>query len=448
MVHYFASGCKPRGQWGIGTEHEKIPFDIRSMRPVPYEGARGIGRLLRMLVDEDWQPVLERGNIVALRSLDGASITLEPGGQLELSGAVLPDLHRTHDETGRHLQQVMRVAKRLDIGFLTCGFQPKWSREQIPWMPKERYAIMRRHMPKVGGRGLDMMLRTATVQANLDFASEADMARKMRIACCVQPIVTALFAASPFCDGRPAGVQSMRAACWLDTDARRTGIPACVFQADFGFDSWVEYLLDVPMYFVVRDGRHIDCTGASFRDFLAGRLAALPGEYPTLEDWALHASTAFPDVRLKQYIEMRGADAGSHAMITALPAFWKGLLYDARSESDVWHMVEGWRYEEVARLRGDVVVHGLRAVFRQRPLRDWARHLLVLADAGLRRCAVGDGRGVADESVYLVPLWNIVEHDCNQSCLWMRAWQGSWERSVDPLFVHARHGVDFDMDGA
>ncbi len=441
MVDYFASGCKSRQQWGIGTEHEKLPFDLDNLRPVPYEGERGIGALLAHLVDHEWQAVYEQDKIIALQHGDGASITLEPGGQLELSGAVLPDLHQTHDETGRHLRHVTTAAGELGIGFLGCGFQPRWSRQAIPWMPKVRYAIMRDYMPKVGKRGLDMMLRTATVQANLDFASEADMARKMRLACCIQPIVTALFAASPFYEDRPAGVLSMRAACWLDTDPVRTGIPACVFADDFGFANWVEYLLDIPMYFVIRDGHYIDCSGQSFRDFLTGRLPQLPGVYPTLEDWALHASTAFPDVRLKQFIEVRGADASSHAMITALPALFKGLLYDESSEQQLWQIVGDWQHDEVCQLRQDVVYQGLDAIFRYRRIGELAAQILELAKQGLQRLDCRNAAG-HDESIYLQPLQDIVNNNKTRAQQWLDAWHQQWQHSTIPLFEYARHALE------
>jgi len=440
MEDFFSVGCKPRQQWGIGTEHEKIPFYMDTLQPVPYEGECGIGMLLQRLADADWKPVYEGENIIALLGAGGASVTLEPGGQLELSGAVLPDMHQTHEETRQHLHQVMTVANAMGIGFLTTAFHPLSPRSAIPWMPKARYAVMGQYMPKVGGRGLDMMLRTATVQANLDFSSEADMAKKMRIACCVQPIVTALFAASPFSEGKPSGYLSTRAACWLDTDPRRTGIPACVFEDDFGFASWVDYLLDVPMYFIIRDGQYVDCSGASFRDFMAGHLPALPGQMPTLDDWALHSSTVFPDVRLKQYIEMRGADAGPHEMITALPALWKGLLYDAEAESAVWQIVKTWSHSDVLAMREAVVSQGLHASMAGEPLQHWSSILLGLAEDSLHRQQQYNAAG-EDESIYLAPLWQITHNNASLARQWLESYHHAWGERVEPMFTEARHGL-------
>lgn len=438
MIDFFRCGCKPREQWGIGTEHEKIPFHTDSLKPVAYTGEQGIGVLLERLADAYWQPVTENNKIIALQAPNGASITLEPGGQLELSGAVLFDLHQTHAETEMHLQHVMAVAEHLNIGFLTTAFQPLWPRKDIPWMPKKRYAIMREYMPKVGQQGLDMMLRTTTVQANLDFSSEHDMARKMRIACCLQPLVTALFAASPFRDGKPSGMLSTRAGCWLDTDRGRTGIPKCVFDNNFGFADWVEYVLDIPMYFIFRDGQYIDCSGASFRDFQAGKLAVLPGQYPTLDDWALHASTAFPDVRLKQFIEMRGADAGSHGMTTALPAFWKGLLYDEESENSVWAVVKNWQYDDVNSLRESVVTEGLHACVNQQSVQSLCLWLLALAESGLKRDAQYNAKN-QDESIYLQPLWAIAKSGETLAEQWLKQYDGLWQNNVEPIFDVAKH---------
>ncbi len=438
MIDFFRCGCKPRSQWGIGTEHEKIAFHTQTLAPVAYEGAEGIGTLLAALVDERWQAVIESGNIIALQGSHGASITLEPGGQLELSGAVLFDLHDTHAETEAHLQHVMEEAERLHIGFLTTAFHPRSPRNAIPWMPKSRYAIMRDYMPKVGKQGLDMMLRTTTVQANLDFSSEQDMAKKMRIGCCLQPIVTALFAASPFRDGQPSGLLSTRAGCWLDTDAARTGMPACVFADDFGFADWVNYVLDVPMYFIMRNDQFIDCTGSSFRDFIAGTLPRLQGETATLDDWALHASTVFPDVRLKQFIEMRGADAGSLDMTTALPAFWKGLIYDETSENAVWEMIKEWSHSAVNELREAVVHQGLQAKINGTNVQALSLSLLDLAQQGLQRNALYNDQQ-QDESIYLQPLWAIARSGETLAEQWLQQYHSTWQQSVDPIFHTAKH---------
>ncbi len=439
LAAWFATGCKPREHWRIGTEHEKIGFCADTLRPIPYDGERSIRRVLELLAElTGWEIVREDGLPIALADPHSpANVTLEPGGQLELSGAPLASLFDTCRETTDHLRLLSEVARKLRIGFLGLGFQPKWRREDIPWMPKKRYAIMRRYMPRVGGAGLDMMLRTATVQANLDFADERDMARKMRIGLCLQPLVTALFAASPFADGHPSGLLSTRAACWLDTDPARTGAPACVFRDDFGFAAWTEWALDAPMYFVMRDGRYVDCAGESFRDFLAGRLRALPGERPTLADWELHVSTLFPDVRLKRYIEMRGADAGPWNWICALPALWKGLLYDAAAMDEAWAMVADWRHDEVAALRAAVPRLALAAEFRGVSVREWCARMLLIARGGLERIGIvnADGDG---EAVFLRPLEAALRGG-TQAERWLAAYRGEWQGEIDRLFLEAIH---------
>jgi glutamate--cysteine ligase len=309
LVEYIASGEKPASAWRIGTEHEKFGFRLDDLRPPTWEGERGIGMLLEGMTRFGWQRIEEHGKLIALAK-GAASITLEPAGQLELSGAPLETIHETCCEVATHLAEVKQVADELGLGFLGMGFQPKWRRDEMPWMPKGRYAIMRRYMPTVGQLGLDMMTRTCTVQVNLDYADEADMVKKFRVALALQPIATALFADSPFTEGQPNGYQSYRSHIWTDTDPDRTGMLDFVFERGFGYERWVDYLLDVPMYFSYRDGRYIDLAGRSFRTFMAGRLDELPGEKPTLRDWADHTTTAFPEVRLKKYLEMRGADGG------------------------------------------------------------------------------------------------------------------------------------------
>ncbi len=434
---WFAQGCKPRSDWRIGTEHEKIGFCMDSFQPIPYAGARSIRRVLEMLAERGWQPVEEMGQVIALKR-DGASVTLEPGGQLELSGAPLATIHETCCETRSHHQMLREISDELRIGFLGLGFQPKWQRSDIDWMPKARYAVMRRYMPKVGAGGLDMMLRTATVQANLDYASEADMARKLRIAAALQPVVTALFAASPFEGGKPSGYLSRRAACWLDTDADRTGMPACFFDDDFSFATYTEWALDAPMYFVMREDRYIDCSGASFRDFLVGRLTQLPGEYATMDDWELHLSTLFPDVRLKQFIEMRGADAGGWPWICALPALWKGVLYDKQAEDAAWAMIADWRHDEVIALRERVPIDALRTPFRDRSVLQLAEEMLTIAKNGLKRLDARNARG-DDESIFLRPLMRAVESGQTQADGWLAAYHEAWQGNIDRIFVEAMH---------
>ena len=434
LVAYLAGGCKPADRWRIGTEHEKICFQRDSLRPVPYFGRGGIGALLSRLAEESaWQPIYEGERIIAL-TLDGASITLEPGGQFELSGAPLDSLFATCREVHDHLALLERITHEMGIGFIGIGFQPKWPREAIDWMPKGRYSIMRRYMPKVGRLGLDMMLRTATVQANLDFSDEADMARKMRIASALQPLVTALFASSPFRDGRPSGLLSTRAACWLDTDPARTGIPRRLFEPGFGFADYVEWALDVPMYFVVRNGIHIDCAGASFRDFLAGRLPQLPGERPRLADWELHLSTLFPEVRLKRFLEMRGADAGAPEWICSLPALWKGLLYDDESRAEAWGMVADWRWEEVEALRRRVPEQALSARFRDTTVLALCRRMVTIAEAGLRRLDPPDAR--KSEAIFLTPLIEALERGTTQAEELLDLYHHRWRGEIDPLFHH------------
>jgi len=437
LIAWFAAGCKPRDKWRIGTEHEKIGFCMDSLRPIPYDGERSIKQLLSLLTQQGWQAVLEKNKLIALKK-GLASVTLEPGGQLELSGAPLATIHQTCRETTDYHALIRTISDELHIGFLALGFQPKWQQDEIPWMPKARYAVMRNYMPSVGSGGLDMMARTATVQANLDFGSEADMARKMRISLCLQPLVTALYAASPFEHGKPSGFLSRRAACWLDTDAKRTGIPACAFEDDFGFAAYTEWALDAPMYFVLRDDTYIDCAGGSFRDFMRGKLAQMPGEYPRMADWETHISTLFPDVRLKQYLEMRGADAGGWPWICSLPALWKGLLYDRQAEDAAWAMIADWSHDEVAVLRNTVPRTALQTPFRDTTVLMLCEQMLDIARAGLQRLhqlnATGD-----DESIFLAPVIQAVESGQTQADRWLAAWHGEWHQNIDRIFIEAMH---------
>ncbi|HET7843597.1 MAG TPA: glutamate--cysteine ligase, partial [Xanthomonadales bacterium] len=399
LVAFIAEGEKPRDAWRIGTEHEKFGFRTDDLRPPTYDGERGIGALLAGLTRYGWERVEEKGNLIALVRGMG-SVTLEPAGQLELSGAPVATIHETCCEVESHLREVRGVADELGIGFLGMGFQPKWKREDMPWMPKGRYKIMREYMPKRGSLGLDMMTRTCTVQVNLDFASEADMVRKFRVSLALQPIATALFADSPFTEGRPNGFLSFRSHVWSDTDPDRTGMLGFVFEDGFGYERYVDYLLDVPMYFVYRDGRYIDASGQSFRDFMAGRLPALPGERPTLKDWADHMTTAFPEVRLKRYLEMRGADGGPWNRLCALPAFWVGLLYDDTALDAAWELVRDFTLEERERLRSEVPRTALKTPFRNGTVRDLSLRVLEIAGHGLARRAKRNARG-ADEAMFI-----------------------------------------------
>ena len=433
LVAYLASGCKPVEQWRIGTEHEKFAYTQDDLRPLVYDGERGVRAMLEGLRQFGWRPVAENGNLIALVNDDGASVTLEPGGQLELSGAPLDDIHQTCVETYDHLKQVKQVAAKLDIGFLGMGFQPKWQRDDVPWMPKGRYKIMREYMPKRGGKGLDMMLRTCTVQVNLDFADEADMVKKFRVSLALQPLATALFACSPFRDGKPTGLLSTRSDVWTDTDPDRCGMLPFVFQDGMGFERYVDYMLDVPMYFVYRDGKYIDASGQSFRDFMAGKLPALPGELPTIGDWADHLTTAFPEVRLKKYLEMRGADGGPWRRLCALPAFWVGLLYDQGALDAAWDIAKGWSLEEREILRAEAPRLGLAATVGGRSLRDIGREVLALSVEGLRRRARLNDSG-RDESIFLDTLQDIIDSGRTPAEDMLEAYHSRWQGSVDPIF--------------
>ena len=434
LIDWLATGCRTRSDWRIGTEHEKFGFTWDDLRPLPYEGARSIRALLEGLRDRyGWRGVHEGERLIALEHHDGASITLEPAGQLELSGAQLEHLHQTCCEVNSHLAQVKSIADPLDIGFLGMGFQPKWRREDMPWMPKGRYTIMRAYMPTRGDLGLDMMTRTCTVQVNLDFSSEADMVRKFRVALALQPVATALFADSPFTDGKPNGYLSYRSHIWTDTDPDRTGMLDFVFEDGFGFERYADYLLDVPMYFVYRQGRYIDASGQSFRDFLAGKLPALPGEQPTIKDWADHATTAFPEVRLKRYLEMRGADGGPWNRLCALPAFWVGLLYDETALDAAWDLVRDFTQDERHQLRDTVPKRALRTPFRGETVLELARRTVTVAADGLARRAIFNANG-ADERVYLEPLIEFLSAGITPAERKLALYETVWNRSVDPVF--------------
>jgi len=394
LAQYLEAGCKSVDQWRIGTEHEKFAYRLDDNRPLEYEGQQSIRSILEALPRFGWELVLEEGKPIALIDGKGCSITLEPGGQVELSGAPLRDIHQTCGEIDRHLQQVKAIAAELGIGFLGVGYQPKWPISETPLMPKGRYKIMRTYMPKKGKMGLDMMLGTCTVQVNLDFDTEQTMTRMFRIGLALQPVATALFANSPFKQGKPSGFLSYRSHVWSDTDPDRCGMLGFVFEPGFGFERYVDYMLDVPMYFVYRNGRYIDVAGQSFRDFMNGRLPGFPGEYPTVDDWADHLTTAFPEVRLKRFLEMRGADGGPWNRLCALPAFWVGLLYDTTARDAAWDLVKDWTSEERETLRNQVPRLGLKASFRRGTVRDIALAALKISREGLFKRAMEDGVGL------------------------------------------------------
>ncbi len=432
LVEYMASGLRTPDQWKIGTEHEKFGFRLDDLRPPTYEGDRGIGKMLEGLMRFGWAPVREGDNIIALTRGDG-SITLEPAGQLELSGGQLDTIHETCSEVYGHLAEVKTVADELKLGFLGMGFQPKWRRDDMPWMPKGRYKIMRDYMPKVGTLGLDMMTRTCTVQVNLDSSSEADMAKKFRVSLALQPIATALFADSPFTEGKPNGYLSYRSHIWTDTDPDRTGMLDFVFDEGFGFERYVDYLLDVPMYFSYRDGTYIDLAGKSFKDFMAGKLKELPNTLPTLKDWADHTTTAFPEVRLKKYLEMRGADGGRWNRLCGLPAFWVGLLYDQTALDAAWDLVKDFTMPERHALRDGVPKYAMKLPFRNGTVRDLTIEALKIAGHGLARRNKLNATG-ASEAVFLEPLIEYAQANQTPAERKLELFKTTWKGSVDPVF--------------
>ncbi|WP_294338425.1 glutamate--cysteine ligase [uncultured Sphingomonas sp.] len=428
----FARGEKPKDRWRIGTEHEKFVYATADHHAPSYDEPGGIRDLLAELEQFGWKPVYEGGKVIALTGDDG-SVSLEPAGQFELSGAPLDNLHQTCAETGRHLKQVKAVGEKLGIGFLGLGMWPDKSRDDLPRMPKGRYGIMLNHMPRVGSLGLDMMLRTCTIQTNLDYASEADMAKKFRVSLALQPLGTALFANSPFTDGKPNGFLSFRSHIWSDTDPHRTGMLPFVFEDGFGYERYAEYALDVPMYFVYRDGRYIDAAGLSFRDFLDGKLSVLPGERPTMDDWNDHLSTAFPEVRLKTFLEMRGADGGPWDRICALPALWVGLLYDDGALDAAWDLVKDWSMEERETLRTSVPKLALDAPIRGGTLKDIAGDVLDIATAGLSARARLNGAGDS-EAGFLDPLREIVRSGKVPAQVLLDRYHGAWNGDVARVY--------------
>lgn len=439
LVEWIAAGEKPPFAFRIGTEHEKFPFYRSDLAPVPYEGRDGVGGIRALLEGMEaalgWEPILDDGKIIGLGGPEGGgAISLEPGGQFELSGAPVETLHETAEELAAHLDVVKAVAEPHDIGFALLGHSPLWTLEQTPVMPKGRYKIMANYMPKVGSRGLDMMFRTCTVQVNLDFASEADMVKKLRVSVALQPVATALFAASPFTEGRLNGFQSVRSEIWRDTDNQRSGMIPFAFEDGMGYERYVDWALDVPMYFVKRGPTYHDVAGSSFRDLLAGTLRQLPRERATMSDWANHLSTLFPEVRLKRFLEMRGADAGPPEMLNALPAFWVGLLYDDASLDAALDIVRLWSAGDRQALRDAVPSQGLDAIVAGRSVRDVARDVLALSRAGLaRRSRFGQG---GDETTFLAPLDAILAGDKTLAQQWVERFEGEWGGRIEPVLTN------------
>lgn len=435
LASYLESGCKPKSDWRIGTEHEKFGYIKSSHLPLPYDGPCSIKAMLDGLRDRfGWSPVDEGGNIIGLVK-DGANISLEPGGQFELSGAPLETIHQTCDEVNDHLREVKEIAEKIGAGFIGLGAAPEWSHEQMPMMPKGRYRLMTRYMGSVGSHGTQMMYRTCTVQVNLDFASEADMVKKFRVALALQPVATALFANSPFFEGKVNGHQSWRSRIWRDLDAARTGTLPFVFEDGMGFERYVDYALDVPMYFVYRDGKYIDALGQSFRDFMAGKLPALPGETPTLSDWADHLTTIFPEARIKKYMEMRGADGGPWRRLCALPALWVGLMYDQSALDAAWDVCKDWDAETRESWRVMASVGGLHAEVGGRPMMDLAAEVVAIAADSLKaRARPGVGGLVPDEGHFLDALRESLSEGKSPADELLARYNGAWGGDLGRIY--------------
>ncbi len=437
LVEDLESGCKPISAWRIGTEHEKFGFHKSDLTPLTYHGDAGIQSLLNGLAQsKDWEAIQERGNTIALKQLGteiGSSITLEPGGQFELSGAPLKTIHETCDEVHDHLQQVRGVAEPLDIGFVGLGFSPKWTLDETPRMPKGRYEIMSRYMTKVGNHGLDMMFRSCTVQVNLDFSSEEDMVKKFRVSMALQPVATAIFANSPFTEGRPNGFLSYRSELWRDTDPDRTGMLPFIFEDGMSFERYVDYALDIPMYFIVRDKTYIDATQSTFRSFMEGRHPSLEGYSPTQADWADHLTTIFPEVRLKHFLEMRGADAGPWQSLCALPALWVGILYSTTSLNAAYDLIKTWSSEDRQSLRDQVPRSGFDARIPSGTVQDIAREMVEIAEIGLKERNCRDARG-NDERHFLTEVEDIVYSGRTRAQMMLEKYKTDWGGSVDPVF--------------
>ncbi|MCO8143977.1 glutamate--cysteine ligase [Rhodovulum tesquicola] len=436
LAEYLEAGCKPKDAWRIGTEHEKFGYDKATLKPIPYAGERSVLAVLQGLRQRyGWAPIFEGEHIIGLEK-DGANVSLEPGGQLELSGAPLETIHQTCDEVNEHLREVRSVADEIGVGFIGLGAAPVWAHDEMPVMPKGRYRLMTDYMDRVGTMGKTMMYRTCTVQVNLDFSSEADMVQKLRVALALQPVATALFANSPFLDGKPNGHKSWRARVWRDLDPARTGMLPFAFEDGFGFERWVDYALDVPMYFVYRDGRYIDALGQSFRDFLAGRLPALPGEVPTLSDWADHLTTIFPEARVKKFIEMRGADGGPWRRLCALPALWVGLTYDQSALDAAWDLVKDWDAQTRDAWRVAASVQGLQAEVGGRSMQALASEVVAIARSGLKaRARPGLGGMVQDERHFLHALEDSVDTGKAPADELLEHYHGDWNGDLSRIYA-------------
>ncbi len=435
LAEYLASGCKPKEDWRIGTEHEKFGYCRDSLRPIPYEGDRSVKAMLEGLRDRyGWDPVLEAGQLIGL-TRNGANVSLEPGGQLELSGAPLESIHQTCDEVNEHLREVHSIADEVGVSFIGLGAAPIWKHEDMPVMPKGRYKLMTEYMGRVGTSGTQMMYRTCTVQVNLDFASEADMVQKFRVALALQPVATALFANSPFFEGKLNGHKSWRSQIWRHLDDSRTGMLPFVFEDGMGFERYVDYALDVPMYFVYRDGKYINALGQSFRDFMKGQLPALPGETPTLSDWADHLTTAFPEARIKKYMEMRGADGGPWRRLCALPALWVGMMYDQSALDAAWDLAKGFDAETREALRVAASVDGLHAQVGNIKMMDLAKEVVAISEAGLKaRAKVGANGLIPDETHFLNALKESLDTGKAPADELIARYNGDWNGDLTKIY--------------
>tara|TARA_B100002051_G_scaffold31235_1_gene24201 strand:+ start:229 stop:1587 length:1359 start_codon:yes stop_codon:yes gene_type:complete len=435
IIDWFKSGEKKKNDWLIGTEHEKFIFNKDNYERTDYNGQFGIGKILDQIsLNDNWSEIKEGDNLIGLKHVSGSSISLEPGGQFELSGAPLKNLHQTCKEAGLHLQLMKKIADHFELLILGLGHDPKSSRNDIKWMPKQRYKIMREYMPKVGKLGLDMMLRTCTIQVNLDYSSEADMIKKFQTSIALQSVSTALFANSPFLDGKPGKFLSQRAFVWTDTDKDRTGVPNNIFMDNFGYKSWSKYLMSVPMYFVYRDGKYIDVSGQSFSDFMLGKLDGLEGEFPTLSDWQNHSTVAFPEVRLKQYLEMRGADGGPWSRICALPALWVGLLYDEKSLNDAYNLSKDFMQVNILeKARFSAAKEGLNGFIGKVQIKEIAKEILNISYQGLKRRNNLDEKGIS-ETQYLDPLLNIIENDKTSAEELLERYNNVWSGNINKIF--------------
>ena len=435
LAEYLNAGCKPKEDWKIGTEHEKFGYVKDSFAPLPYDGRCSIKAMLQGLRDTyNWSEILEGGNIIGLTK-EGANVSLEPGGQLELSGAPLDSIHETCDEVNQHLSEVRDIADKIGAGFLGLGAAPEWSHEEMPMMPKGRYKLMTDYMDRVGTHGTQMMYRTCTVQVNLDFSSEEDMIKKMRVGLALQPVATALFANSPFFEGKLNNHKSWRSRVWRDLDEDRTGMLPFVFEQDFGFDAWTEYVLDVPMYFVYRDGKYIDALGQSFRDFLKGKLPALPGEKPKISDWADHLTTVFPEARVKQFIEMRGADGGPWRRLCALPAFWVGLMYDQDSLDSAWDICKTWDASTREEMRIAASEDGVSANVNGISMLSLAKELVDISRSGLKnRARSGNGGLVPDECHFLNSIEEVIETGKSPACDLINKYENEWGKDLKNIY--------------